>query len=74
MGVSLEKRWVYSFCSYKPRVVLEDDRWVDLCLPGEEVGYFCSLYKSYLHVVFMYVWVDCSFSMVVKMSILNLNV
>ena len=26
----------------KPRVLLDDDRWADSCLPGEEVGYFCS--------------------------------
>ena len=56
---------------HKPRVLLDDDRWADSCLPGEEVGYFCSLYKSYLHVIFMYVWVDCSFSMVAKISIIN---
>ena len=52
---------------HKPRVLLDDDRWADLCLPGEEVGYFCSLYKSFLHVVFMYVWVDCSFSVAPSM-------
>ena len=27
---------------HKPRMLLDDDRWADSCLPGEEVGYFCS--------------------------------
>ena len=53
---------------HKPRVLLDDDRWADSCLPGEEVGYFCS-FCTILHVVCMYVWVGCRFSVVAKMSI-----
>ena len=33
-------RWMGAECL--PRVLLDDDRWADSCLPGEEVGYFCS--------------------------------
>ena len=43
---------------HKPRVLLDDDSWADSCLPGEEVGYFCS-----------FCTICVGFSMVVKMSI-----